>query len=50
MSKRIKTNNDTTHSWDVRKTADNITDKLDKVIMAMEIVQVVGSLVQPLLN
>ena len=30
MSKRIKTNNDTTHSCDVRNTADNITDKLDK--------------------
>ena len=30
MSKRIRTNNDTTHSCDVRNTADNITDKLDK--------------------
>ena len=30
MSKRIKTNNDTTHSCDVRNTADNITDKWDK--------------------
>ena len=30
MSKRIKTNNDTTHSCDVRNTADNITDMLDK--------------------
>ena len=30
MSKRIKTNNDTTHSCDVRNTADNITDKLDR--------------------
>ena len=30
MSKRIKTNNDATHSCDVRNTADNITDKLDK--------------------
>ena len=28
--KRIKTKNDTTHSCDVRNTADNITDKLDK--------------------
>ena len=30
MSKRIKTNNDTTHKCDVRNTADNITDKLDR--------------------
>lgn len=30
MNKRIKTNNDTTHLCDVRNTADNITDKLDK--------------------
>ena len=30
MNKRIKTKNDTTHSCDVRNTADNITDKLDK--------------------
>ena len=30
MNKRIKTNNDTTHSCDVRNTADNITDKLDR--------------------
>ena len=29
MSKRIKTNNDATHSCDVRNTADNITEKLD---------------------
>lgn len=30
MNKRIKTKNDTTHSCDVRNTADNITDKLDR--------------------
>lgn len=30
MSKRIKTNNDTTDTNNVRNTADNITDKLDK--------------------